>query len=142
MSVIRRNNLLFPSLMNDLFPTDWMGGVDGFKNATVPAVNIKETESGFGLEVLAPGMKKDDFHVEIDNDVMTISAEVEHSEETKEEGYTRREFSSSSFRRSFTLPETIEVDAIKADYQDGILRLNLPKKKEAMPKPKRLISIK
>ena len=142
MSVIRRNNLLFPSLMNDLFPTDWLGGVEVYKNNTTAAVNIKESESDFTLELLAPGMNKDDFQVEIENEVMTIRAEVENKKETKEDGYTRKEFSSHSFRRSFTLPETVEVEAIKADYQDGILRLSLPKKKEALPKPKRLISIK
>lgn len=139
---MNRNNLLFPAIMNDLFKTDWLGGTEVYPSAQWPAVNIKEHESGFELEVAIPGMKKEDFHVEVEHEVMSIRADVEVTKEEKEENYTRREFRARSFRRNFTLPETVDADKIQADYQDGILRLSLPKKEEALPKPKRLISIK
>ena len=89
--------------------------------------------------------KKEDFKIEVENDLLTISSEqsnevVDEKEENKVK-YTRKEFSFSSFKRSFTLPETINVDAIKASYENGILSFNLPKKEEALPKPKRLIEL-
>ena len=84
---------------------------------------------------------KEDFNIEVDNDLLTISSEFQ-SENTTEEGkFTRREFSHSSFRRSFTLPETVKDDDIKASYENGILKISLPKREEALPKPKRLIDI-
>lgn len=139
---MNRNNLLFPAIMNDLFKTDWLGGTEVYPTAQWPAVNIIEHESGFELEVVVPGMKKEDFHVEVEQDIMSIRAELEVKKQEKEEKYTRREFRARSFRRNFTLPETVDTNNIQADYQDGILRLSLPKKEEALPKPKRLISIK
>ena len=140
MSIIKRNNVFFPSLVNDVFGPDWFGGVDRL-NTNLPAVNIKEGEKGFELELAVPGGKKEDFKVEIDNDVLTISNEVQTSNEKSQEKYTRREFSYSSFKRSFTLPETVDSSKIDATYESGILKLALPKKDEALPKPKRLIAI-
>ena len=140
MSLVRRNNLLFPSLMNEFFKPDWFGGMEKFEN-TLPAVNIKENETGFELELAVPGQKKEDFNVDIDENVMTISMETKSEEETSEDNYTRKEFSYRSFKRSFTLPETIDEDKIEASYTDGILKFTLPKKDEALPKPKRSISI-
>ncbi len=141
MSIVRRNNLIFPSLMNEIFKPDWFGGMENL-NSTVPAVNIKENEKDFELELAVPGRKKEDFDIEIDNNVLTISSEYKTESEVSEDNYTRREFGFSSFKRSFTLPETIDEDKIKADYNDGILRFVLPKRKEALPKPKRMISLK
>lgn len=140
MSLVKRNSILFPTIMNEFFKPDWFGGMENF-NTDVPAVNIKENEKDFELELAMPGMKKDDFNVEVDDGVLTISSEVNNEDETKEENYTRREFSYASFRRSFTLPETVDEDNINATYVDGILRLTLPKKEEALPKPKRMIDI-
>lgn len=140
MSMIKRNNVLFPSLMNEIFKPDWFGGMDNI-SSQVPAVNIKENEKNYELELAVPGMHKDDFNVEVDHKIMTISAELENEDTKSTENYTRREFSYSSFKRSFTLPETIAQDKIKASYKDGVLKLNLPKKEEALPKPKRMISI-
>ncbi|MBT8219766.1 MAG: Hsp20/alpha crystallin family protein [Bacteroidia bacterium] len=94
-----------------------------------PAVNITDTDKEFMMEVAAPGMKKSDFDIEVDNHVLTISSEEESSTETKEENYTRKEFSYSSFRRSFTLPENVLEDKIKATYKDGILKVHIPKTK-------------
>lgn len=140
MSIIKRNNLLFPALMNDIFKPDWFGGMENL-NSNVPAVNIKENKANFELELAIPGFKKDDFNVEIDDSILTISSEAKLDNETKEGNYTRREFSFSSFKRVFTLPETVNEANINANYEDGILKLLLPKKEEALPKPKRLIKI-
>lgn len=141
MSIVKRSNLVFPSLMNEIFKPDWFGGMENL-NSNVPAVNIRENEKDFELELAVPGRKKEDFNIEIDNDVLTISSELKHEDETKRDNYTRREFGFTSFKRAFTLPETIDADNIKANYEDGILQFTLPKKEEALPKPKRLIEIK
>ncbi len=140
MSIIRRNNLMFPSLMNEFFKPDWFGGMEKFES-TLPAVNIKEDETGFDLELAVPGQKKEDFNVEIDDRVMTISMEKKSENETSEDHFTRKEFSYQSFRRSFTMPETVNEDKIEATYTDGILKFRIPKKEEALPKPKRTIEI-
>jgi len=140
MSLVKRNNVMFPSLMNEILRPDWFGGVDNFKQS-VPAANVKETESEYVLELAIPGRKKEDFNVEIDNDILTISSEVKSEENKEDDGYTRREFTFSSFKRVFSLPETISLDKINATYEDGILKFVLPKKEEALPKPKRLIEI-
>ena len=87
------------------------------------------------------GFKKGDFNIELDNDVLIISSEVKKENESKEENYSRREFSVSSFKRAFTLPETVDKEEINAVYEGGILKLTLPKREEALPKPKRLIEI-
>lgn len=131
---------MFPSLMDEFFKPDWFGGMERFEN-TLPAVNIKENETDFELELAIPGQKKEDFNVEIDDSVMTISMEDRSEEETIKEQYTRKEFSYRSFTRSFTLPETVDEDKIEATYLDGILKFRLPKREEALPKPKRTIAI-
>ena len=142
MTLVRRNNSLFPGFLDEFIRPDWFGGMEN-PSAHVPAVNIKETDHEFALEVAAPGMKKDDFNVEVDKNVLTISSEVKNeNEEKKEDGtYSRREFSYASFRRVFTLPDTVNEDKINATYEDGVLKLTLPKKEEALPKPKRMIEI-
>ena len=140
MSIVRRNNLLFPSLMNEFFKPDWFGGMEKFES-TLPAVNIKEGETNFELELAIPGQKKEDFNVEIDDNVMTISMESKTEKETAEDNYTRKEFSYKSFKRAFTLPETVDEDRIEASYTDGILKFTLPKREEALPRPKRTVEI-
>ena len=119
---------------------DWFGGVDRF-NPTLPAVNIREEEKEFVLELAVPGMKREDFNIEVDDNVLTISMERKDEHEESDSGYTRREFKYTNFKRAFTLPETVNEDAIEAQYKDGILRFSLPKKQEALPKPKRLIEV-
>jgi len=141
MSLTKRNEVLFPALMNELFRPDWFGGTEN-KRATVPAVNIKENEKDFELELFVPGRVKDDFKIEIDDSVLTISAEIKEENEEVKENFTRREFSISSFKRSFTLPDTVATDNVEATYEGGILKFNIPKKEEALPKPKRLIELK
>lgn len=139
MSLIKRNRLYFPA-MEDFFGPDWFGGTSNGMN-TLPAVNIKESEKNFELELAIPGQKRDDFNVEIDDNVLTISMETQVEDDSVTDNYTRKEFSYSSFSRSFTLPETIDETKIDASYRDGILKVLLPKREEALPKPKRMISI-
>ncbi|MFL9844330.1 Hsp20/alpha crystallin family protein [Flavobacterium rhizosphaerae] len=141
MNLVKRNSpVFFPSVVDELFK-DWAGGSQ-LVNKTVPPVNIKETDGLFAVELIAPGMKKEDFNIEIDNDLLTISAEVSNEKTDQQEGkFTRREFVHSSFKRAFTLPETINEEEINAAYQDGVLKITLPKKEEALPKAKRMIEI-
>ena len=142
MNLVKRNNNngLFPSVMDELFK-DMLGGTQ-YPNRMVPPVNIRENDNNYSVELMAPGMKKEDFNIELDNELLTISAEIKSENITQEEGkFTRREFSYSSFKRTFTLPETVKEEDIQAAYQDGILKITLPKKEEALPKPKRMIEI-
>jgi HSP20 family protein len=106
-----------------------------------PALNIKETEDGFEIELAAPGFGKKDFEVTIEDNCLNISAEKSKSEEEKEDNYTRREFSYNSFERSLQLPETVKQEAIKASYKDGILSFNLAKKEEAKKLPPKKVQI-
>lgn len=140
MNATRRNNLVFPTLMNEIFKPDWFGGLENAVGKA-PAVNIKDNEKDFELELAVPGRKKSDFNIEIDKDVLTISSEIKHENEVQEENYTRREFGFTSFKRAFTLPETVDKDKIEANYEDGLLKFVLPKKEEALPKPKRMIEL-
>ena len=144
MNLVKRNNSnngnFFPSIMEEFFRPDWMGGMQNM-NVSVPPVNIRETDNSFEVELSAPGKAKEDFNIELENDMLVISSE-QKNENTVEEGkFTRREFSHSSFRRAFTLPETVKDDDIHATYEYGILKITLPKKEEALPKPKRMIEI-
>ncbi|NNK80365.1 MAG: Hsp20 family protein [Flavobacteriales bacterium] len=145
---VRKARPGFPSLFDDFFHNDLfnLGSADLMKRPASPAVNIKETEKDFQLEVSAPGMKKEDFHLELDNNMLTISAEVksESEEKGKDGKYTRREFSYSSFSRSFTLPEDkVREEDIEASYSDGILHIVLPKMEEKpVIEQKKLISVK
>ena len=140
MSIVRRNSLFFPALVNDVFKPDWFGGMEKFQH-TLPAVNIRENERDYQLEIAVPGQKKEDFNIEVDDHVLTVSMESKKEEEVQEDTYTRKEFSYQSFKRAFTLPETVNEEHIQAAYTDGILKFTLPKKEEALPKPKRLIEI-
>lgn len=109
---------------------------------TLPAVNIKENKDAYVLELAIPGMKKSDFDIDVDNKVLSISSEVETKNEDNEENYTRREFDYSSFKRTFTLPDTVDSEQVNASYTDGILSVNLAKREEAKEKPARRIEIK
>jgi len=140
MNLIKRNTVPFPSIIDELLKPDWLGGIQSF-NTNVPAVNIKETDTSFGIELAAPGKKKEDFNIEIDHNVLTISSEEKTEKQETEGKYTRKEFSYSSFRRAFTLPETVNTESINATYENGVLYVALPKREEALPKPKRLIEI-
>jgi len=145
MSIIRRNEI-FPSLFDDFFSRDlWNMGLsnNSTTNTTIPAVNIRETNENFEVEMAAPGMTKNDFKVELDGTMLTITSEKKQENELKEgERYTRKEFSYQSFQRTFQLPkEVVDADKIEAKYENGVLRLVIPKKEEARPKPPKMIQI-
>ena len=126
---------------NDLF--DWSNRNFSDTNTTLPSVNIKEGNEGFEVEMAAPGLDKKDFNIELNGDVLTISSEKKVENETKEgEKFTKREFSYQSFSRSFTLPNITDNEKISAKYDNGILRVFIPKKEEAKPKPAKQIAIK
>lgn len=146
MSLVKRNYYNVPTLnrfFDDFFTKDLFanGENDLSRFAARPAVNIKETEKSFDLELSAPGLDKKDFNIELNEDVLTISYESKAENEVKDENYRRREFSVRSFKRSFTLPDTLDGDKIQARYESGILNLVIPKKPEAQPQPVRTIKI-
>jgi|SRR5690554_4930997 len=143
MNLMKRNSLLpsSTSLFDDFFTRDLFDWSRTEGNGLVPRVNIKDEDDGFGVEIAAPGMKKDDFRVQLDNDMLTVSSEVSNNQQEEKDNYTRKEFSYHAFRRSFYLPNTVEADKINAKYEDGILSLWIPKKEEAKKKPSRTISI-
>ncbi|MFC0604316.1 Hsp20/alpha crystallin family protein [Winogradskyella pulchriflava] len=133
----------WPSWLDELFNRDLSTVFTSNFNTgiTLPKVNIKETADAFLVEMAVPGLKKSDFHLEIDNQELSISTEKKEENEQKEENYTRREFGYSSFKRTFTLPESVNDEEINANYKDGILSIFLPKKEEAKQKPARSIKI-
>lgn len=145
MSLVKFSNQM-PSVFdrffeNDMF--DWSNRNYSNTNTTLPAVNIKEDEDGFEVEMSAPGLDKKDFKIELNNSVLSISSEKKAENETKEgQQFTRREFSYQSFSRSFNLPESVEGEKIVAKYENGILSVSIPKKEEAKPKPVKQIEIK
>jgi len=140
MSILKRNNLILPALMEDIFKPDWFGGIEN-NYRTIPPVNIKENETSFNIELAIPGFKKSDVNIAVDDAVLTVSSDVASQNSEQKADYTKKEFSLVSFERSFTLPESIDESKIEANYEDGILSLSLPKKEEALPKPKRFIEI-
>ncbi len=96
----------------------------------IPATNIVEEKDAYELELAVPGYDKNDFKIDLENNVLTISSSKEEKHEEKNKDYSRREFTSTSFFRSFTLPETVETEKIGAKYENGILHVTLPKVEE------------
>jgi HSP20 family protein len=150
MSLIKRDegnrSQRMPTLFSDFFTRDlmnWNAENPMGANTMLPAVNIKETEDNFEVEMAAPGFNKDDFKIELDGNILTISVEKEQEDEQKEgERYTRREFRYQTFSRSFQLPkDVVDEDKIEAKYENGVLRLVIPKKEQAKQKARRMINI-
>ncbi len=147
MTLIRRNQTLpgFSSILNDFLYPDWSDfSLRNYSqpNTTLPSVNIKEEDESYQIEVAAPGLDKEDFKIEFENDTLRIFSEKKEEKESDLEKYSRKEFSYQSFCRSFTLPVTADGEKISASYEKGILIVSIPKKEEAKPKPKKLIDIK
>ena len=118
-----------PFLWANLFDDDFLP-VLSQRSTSMPAVNIKEDDKKFALDLAVPGIDKKDLKIEIHEDVLTISSENKNEKEETQDGFKRREFSYSSFCRSFYLPENVNQDKIEASYKDGILTVELPKQKE------------
>ena len=123
----------FPSVFEDFFKpwNDWVNGGFFGKPQAVPAVNITDNKDDYKVSVAAPGLKKNDFKIDLEGNMLTISSEKEENKEEKDARYTRKEYSYSAFRRSFALPEEVNQDKIEASYEDGVLKVVLPKKDEA-----------
>jgi HSP20 family protein len=146
MPLIKNNKTgtRFPSLLSDLFDADkffaptW---IDRELESDVPSVNVKENSKEFNIELAAPGYARDQFKINVENDVLTISAERKDESKDENERYTRKEFSYNSFARSFTLPKSVNADKVDAKYVDGILKLCVHKKEESKVLQKREIQV-
>jgi HSP20 family protein len=139
MTLVKHNTAPFNSLFDELFnhfPATW--GRDANQAYAVVPVNIHETNEGYHLELNAPGRNKEDFKVNIENGLLTISYEKKESQEQKDYKTIRREFSFRSFKRSFTIDEKINADGIQARYENGVLKVYLPKKEEIKVSPKEI----
>ena len=135
MTLLKKNNgglVPFRSMLSDFFK-------DGFGNKDwIPAVNVSESDKSYELDVAVPGMKKDDFKVKVENGMITISAERKEEKEEKKKNYTRQEYNYNSFSRSFSLPDDVKEDDVKAHYEDGVLRLSIARKAIAVSKAKEI----
>lgn len=148
---VKKNGSAFPKLVNDFFETDFFarpslldfdGGLSRLSMlAEVPSVNIIENEQDYKFELAAPGLDKKDFKIETDNNTLTISSEKKEEKKEEKENYSRKEFSYESFCRSFQLPENSIPDKIDARYENGILKLTLPKKEVTISQPKKEIKV-
>lgn len=136
-----RNKTFFPSWVDDFFNNPMFPDFETRISATKPSVNINENNNQYIIDVAAPGMEKKDFKIDLNNNILTISSERENRKEEKDKKHLRREFSYTSFSRSFTLPITVKDDGIKANYNNGLLTIIIPKKEEAKVKPIRQIAI-
>ena len=141
MVPVRRNQNWLPDIFNDFFDNDWMVRT----NATAPAINVLENESSYEIEVAAPGMKKEDFKVHIDengNLAIEMEKKVDEKDEKKNGHYLRREFSYSKFQQTMVLPDDVQRDKISAKVEHGVLNVIIPKVEKAKPEDnKRVINI-
>jgi HSP20 family protein len=132
-----RGRFAGPALSNlfDVFENDFPGAFrNEFNNLVQPSVNIKDTKEAYLVEVAAPGFVKENFNVKVEDELLTISAEAQEQKLDEGEKFTRKEYTQSSFKRTFTLPKTIASDKIGAAYENGILKVTLPKLEEAKQK--------
>lgn len=127
------NDNTLPGLFSSIF-NDSELYANAKKSLSLPATNVKESDLNFSLEIAAPGLKKEDFKINLTDNRLTISVEKKEETEEKTDNYHRREFSFGEFSRSFKLPNTVDVKKIEATYEDGILHIALPKKEVAEPK--------
>ena len=140
MLPVMRNSWM-PEVFNDFFDTDFMPRT----NATAPAINVKETEHDYTVELAAPGMKKQDFDINVDNDGnlhIKMEHKTEHNDENRKEHYLRREFSYSKFEQTLILPDDVDKEKIAANVNDGVLTVDLPKVAKAEVKSTRQIEVK
>ncbi len=145
MTLIKRSN--WPAMMNDNWLTDFFDNnrffdADWMKRfQEIPAANVIEKDNLFEIELAAPGLKKNDFKISVENGVLTIMAEKEEEKEVKENNFTRREFSYENFTRSFNLPENVNEEKVDAHYENGILQLKIAKKEIVAEKKRKAIAV-
>ncbi|MFA6060347.1 MAG: Hsp20/alpha crystallin family protein [Taibaiella sp.] len=135
---------IFPPSVDDFFTPwgDWFRKNNLFNHSSVPAMNITDENDHYKVTVAAPGLQKKDFDIDLDNNILTISASSEKEHEEEKKKYSRREYSYSSFSRSFSLPSDVKEDAIDAQYENGILTLNLPKNEQAKQAAEKKIEVR
>lgn len=136
-----RNKSFFPSIVDEFFGRDHLPALEFQTGINMPSVNILECKDDFKIEVAAPGLDKSDFKINVENNVLNIASEKEEKNEENDERYMRREFSYTSFKRSFSLPQTVVSDQISAKHENGVLTISIPKREEAKEKPARQIDI-
>lgn len=152
MSLVKRNGSLLPTrLLNDFLDNRFLDlpGMFDFDSyfsklglaAKMPSANITENNEAYTIQLAAPGLEKKDFKIEFENNILTVSSQKEQETNEDKDNYRRREFSYQSFSRSFELPQNSDPDKIDAIYQDGILKLTLPKKEVSLPAPKKQIAV-
>ncbi len=136
----------FPTVISDFFKpwSEWYEnmGFNWSKAMSAPSVNISENTKDYKVSVAAPGLKKEDFKIDVEGNLLTISSEKKEEKEEKDEKYSRKEYNYSSFSRSFTMPDGVNKDKIEAKYEDGVLELILPKSKTERTNPVKRIEIK
>ena len=143
LTPFRRQNAFFPTL-NDVFGDNFLNDSDW---STSPAVNIAENKDGYRIELAAPGLNKEDFRINMEKRMLEISSEKQSTKESEPDEasngdrYYRKEFVYTRFKRTFSLPDAADTDKISANYKDGILYVNIPKKEQAKEKPSRVIDI-
>ena len=141
---LTKPNEMMPSVFDDFFKpwNEWFdkGSLWG-RVMQVPAVNITEHKDFYLVSLGAPGLKKKDFKIDVDGNMLTISSEMEENKEEKDKKFTRKEYNYSSFSRSFSLPEEINKEKIEAKYEDGVLKISLPRTEEAKKPSAKHISV-
>ena len=135
MMPARKSQNWLPGIFNDFFGNEWVEKT----NSASPAINIKESENEYKVEVAAPGMTKDDFSIKIDADnqlIVSMEKKEEHKDENKKEKYLRREFAYTQFQQIMILPDNVEKDKIEAQVENGVLQIDIPKKQIAVEENK------
>ncbi len=132
MKTVNRNSIWLPSILDNLFLDNRVDALNNYETFSIPAINIVENLPNFVIELAAPGLQKENFTIEAEDDTLTIAAKkvVEKNEESSDSKFMKREFNYSSFERNFKLPENIKTEEIQASYENGILRVTLPKVEE------------
>ena len=136
----------FPAFFDDFFKpwNEWFDNENNFlsRQVRMPSVNITENKDQYNVSLAVPGMKKDDFKIDVEGNILTISCEKDETKEENEKRYTRKEYSYSSFSRSFTLPDEVNREKIDARYEEGLLKISLPRKEEVKKFAAKQIAIK
>ena len=135
MMPARKSQNWLPGIFNDFFGNEWVEKT----NSASPAINIKESENEYKVDVAAPGMTKDDFSIKIDADnqlIVSMEKKEEHKDENKKEKYLRREFAYTQFQQIMILPDNVEKDKIEAKVENGVLQIDIPKKQIAVEENK------
>lgn len=142
MLPIVKHRAFLPNLTDEFFGKEFFTNVWDYNSGdNIPAVNVVETNDDFKIEVAAPGLQKEDFRIDLHNNVLSVSSEKEEKKEESDGKFMRREFGYSTFKRSFTLPNIANTEKVQASHKDGILSITIPKKEEAKEKPIRRIDI-